>query len=83
MQISTFFSGPDCDEREDICVPNPCLPPHVCYENSNKNQLSYRCDCPEGFIGPECDEEIQEKPNCVDGYCPGKYKFFQSFLVFG
>ena len=61
--------GAHCELHDDVCDPNPCSPPHVCYQDS---QLSYRCECESGLTGPRCDTEIIDMPNCIDDNCPGK-----------
>ena len=58
-----------CDE-EDHCAGNPCHNGD-CISVGN----SYRCNCHEGFNGPDCQIDINECRNfpCANGRCENTY----------
>ena len=54
------FSGPNCEENIDDCLPNRCLSFQQCVDGVN----SYQCICPVGKTGQTCNVDID--------YCSGQ-----------
>ena len=46
--------GPRCEQREDFCSSSPCLNGATCLSTSE----GYSCECPSGFTGHNCGEEV-------------------------
>lgn len=51
-----FVLGPFCEELGDLCASQPCLNGGVC----QYNQSGYVCSCPSGFLGHNCEIDINE-----------------------
>ncbi|KAF4795928.1 EGF-like-domain, multiple 11 [Turdus rufiventris] len=47
---------PFCEELGDLCASQPCLNGGVC----QYNQSGYVCNCPSGFLGHNCEIDINE-----------------------
>jgi len=63
------FTGIYCNETIpiDYCKPNPCHD-GICIQL----ELGYKCDCPKGAIGFNCDIKPEypcQKNKCVHGFC--------------
>lgn len=52
-----FPSGPLCDEKIDFCASFPCQNDGVC-QNSALARIGYRCLCLPGYIGDNCQVNI-------------------------
>lgn len=46
-----FFLGKDCDVDIDDCASNPCVNGGECVDQVN----TYRCICPVGYTGYQCE----------------------------
>jgi EGF-like domain/Calcium-binding EGF domain len=53
----------------DYCASRPCMNGGQCLSGINGNQ--YRCQCPAGFTGSQCQQDINEcsssTPACLNG----------------
>lgn len=61
-----FFIGQRCTVDVDECVSKPCMNNGICHNT----QGSYMCECPPGFSGMDCEEDIND---CLasEYTCPG------------
>ena len=79
--ITTFFSlgynGTHCQYDIDECSINPCKNGGICTDQIN----SYKCSCPIGFAGPNCEKVVNDwlsrDCGCVHGDCLGGPNNFQ------
>ncbi|KAL2083221.1 hypothetical protein ACEWY4_020994 [Coilia grayii] len=71
VAITLCIPGSLCDVRKLPCLPNPCKNGGKCTETAE----GYACTCPEAFLGPHCDTELnstcathgcQPEPTCSD-----------------
>lgn len=60
---------------EDACASNPCNAGAECKTDVVSGK--YNCSCPKGFVGPECNVDINE---CDEGELRGIDYFFSSSL---
>ena len=56
--------GLNCNEDFDACGKNNCQNGGVC--QSFENNTQYVCNCPVGFTGQMCEENIDD---CIDVIC--------------
>ncbi|CAF1213556.1 unnamed protein product [Adineta steineri] len=66
---ATGFTGPTCSLR-DSCVNFPCKNGGACttlLTNTGTNWSAYRCVCPPGIYGQNCDTPIS---SCANMLCP-------------
>lgn len=68
------------------CQPNPCLPGATCREVDEAGGASFHCDCPPGYQGPRCAQDVDE---CAvhlcqnDAWCQNRQGSYQCFCLPG
>ena len=65
-QCESGFGGSRCDEKVDVCTPDPCPKTRVCVSDGTQ----YFCECPAGTYGPDCEYY----DDCDGDSCSGSSK---------
>ncbi|XP_064304639.1 protein eyes shut homolog [Phalacrocorax carbo] len=65
---SAQWASPFCEEPSDLCASQPCLNGGIC----QYNQSGYVCDCLAGFLGHNCEIDVNE---CSSRPCQNRGEF--------
>ncbi len=65
-ECEAFYFGPQCDQRNEYCTPNPCENSGTCI--NRPEDTTYECLCPVTYEGDHCETEIINP--CEEDSCP-------------